>query len=86
MGIIEPMVNGEQGPLIQRNGLVYGVFWSWHGVGQGKFALSAGEPNGPSFAKGVFTIHNEVNGPWVEWQWPKGQSRWRPDRDEDELD
>src|SRR5687768_16597858 len=71
-------------PITTRYGHNYDCTWS--GPRRGSAALWAGDPNGPSFLAAEFIVHDDADGPWVEWSWPKGQSRWRPDRDEDELD
>src|SRR5262249_48599414 len=64
----------------------YGFAWSWSGRGHGTASLWAGDPNGPSFLEDEFTVQVTDGRPWVEWSNAKGQSGWRPDKDEDEDD
>src|SRR5262245_30550024 len=64
----------------------YGFAWSWGGRGHGTASLWAGDPNGPCFLEDEFTVQTTDGRPWVEWANAKGQSRWRPDSDEDEDD
>jgi hypothetical protein len=82
----EPVVDLEPGTMTPWWGDAYGFAWSWSGPGCGRAPLWAGDPNGPCFLEDDFTIRMTDGRHRVEWSQVKGQSRWRPERDEDELD
>jgi len=85
MEAFEAAVDFERGTITFWHA-TYGFAWSWCGRGHGTAALWAGDPNGPCFLEDEFTVRETDGSLWVEWSNAKGQSRWRPDRDEDEED
>src|SRR5262245_54178070 len=82
----DAVVDLERGTIAAWYNATYGFARSWSGPCRGKAALWAGDPNGLCFLEDEFAIRMTDGRRWVEWLRVKGQSRWRPERDEDELD